>query len=227
MKIQQPEFKIEILSLLDSHKLKVMLAGVAIALILLVSTQPASAHHAFGGETPNNFFEGFLSGLAHPVIGVDHFAFVVAVGLLAALKEKGAIFIPIAFVFATLAGTVIHLLSFNLPLPEIIISASVLVLGIMLTMKNRPNLAWSIGSAAVAGIFHGYAYGEAIVGAEMTPLVAYLAGFALIQLIVAFFAFAVGTIIFKKADQPSLTLRFAGFAISGAGAAFLSSAILG
>ena len=97
----------------------------------------------------------------------------------------------------------------------------------MLAMKDSPNLGWLIGTAAIAGIFHGYAYGEAIVGAQMTPLVAYLAGFAIIQLIVSLIAFQVGKLTLRRiADQPSLMLRFAGFTIAGVGAAFLSSALL-
>ena len=81
---------------------------------------------------------------------------------------------------------------------------------------------------AVAGIFHGYAYGESIVGAEMTSVVAYLAGFAIIQLVIAFIALRVGKFTFKQVtERPSLSLRFAGFTIFGAGAVFLASAIFG
>jgi urease accessory protein len=202
--------------------------GLAISLVLLIAIEPATAHHALAGKTPNNFFEGFMSGLAHPIIGLDHFAFVVAVGLLAALKNKQGILIPIAFILTTLVGTGIHLLGIDLPFPEIIISLSVLAFGILLAQKNRLNLLWLIAAAAVAGIFHGYAYGESIVGAQMTPLVAYLAGFAIIQLIIALIAFRVGKFTLKQVtERPSLSLRFAGFTIFGAGVAFLASAILG
>lgn len=200
---------------------------LAIALLLIAAIEPAMAHHALGGETPHNFWEGLLSGLAHPVIGLDHFAFVLAVGLLAALKKKGAMLIPVAFVLATLGGTATHLVSIDLPFPEIVISASVVAFGIMLGIKESPPLFWLVASAALAGLFHGYAYGESIVGAEIKPLVAYLAGFAIIQLAIASMAFAVGKLTLKKAvDQPSLALRFAGFTICGAGVAFLTSTIL-
>ncbi len=196
-------------------------------LFLLFASQPAHAHHPFGGQIPQNMFEGFLSGLGHPVIGIDHFIFVIAVGLLAALKARKGIFIPISFILATIVGTGIHLQSIDIPYPEAIISASVLLFGIVLAMKDAPNLGWLIGAAGVAGIFHGYAYGEAIVGAQMTPLVAYLAGFASIQLTVALICFWVGKLTLKKVtDQPSLMLRYAGFTISGAGIAFLSSVLL-
>ena len=42
------------------------------------AAQKAMAHHAMGGRMPANFFEGFISGLAHPIIGLDHFAFIQA-----------------------------------------------------------------------------------------------------------------------------------------------------
>ncbi|NJO42735.1 MAG: HupE/UreJ family protein [Cyanobacteria bacterium CRU_2_1] len=190
----------------------------------LLAAMPAIAHHAFGEAIPRNGFEGFLSGLAHPIIGFDHFAFVVAIGLLAATKRQG-IWLPIAFLFAALAGAGIHLLSYDLPAPEVFISASVLIFGVMLTMQGSLNLLIMIGLGAIAGLFHGYAYGEAIVGAEMTPLVAYLAGFTAIQLGVATIAFVVGRLILKQPD--AIGFRYVGLILCGVGAAFLSSAIFG
>ncbi|MBP0020340.1 MAG: HupE/UreJ family protein [Cyanobacteria bacterium SBLK] len=205
---------------------RIPIFGSAIALFLL-AVPPAIAHHPFGGKTPANFIEGILSGMGHPIIGPDHFAFIVAIGLLAALKGKQGIFLPVAFVLATVAGTIVHLFGLDLPAPELVISASVLTFGVFLAIEESPNWAWLAGSAAIAGLFHGYAYGEAIVGAEMTPLVAYLVGFALIQLAIALAAFKIANLALKKvAEQPALALRFAGFTISGIGAAFLSSVIL-
>ena len=212
---------------LTSHFVKIEAIALSVSLSLLIAT-PASAHHPFGEITPSNLFEGFMSGLAHPIIGYDHFVFVVAIGLLAALKPQQGIFTPITFILATLAGTGIHLLSLDLPAVEVIISASVLASGVMLARKNNPNLIWLIGLAAIAGVFHGYAYGEAIVGAEMTPLVAYLSGFAIIQLVVSLLAFLTGKFILNQVgEKPSLPLRFAGFTICGIGSAFLSSLLLG
>ena len=49
--------------------------------MLAFSGVPAFAHHLMGGHTPATFGEGILSGLGHPVIGLDHFAAVVAVGV--------------------------------------------------------------------------------------------------------------------------------------------------
>jgi urease accessory protein len=198
------------------------------SLISLGMAAPALAHHPFGGQRPQNLFEGFLSGLGHPVVGLDHFAFVVAIGLIAAGIE-GGILIPISFAIATMAGTGIHLAAIDIPLLEIAIAFSVLAFGVMVALRQKLNAPTLAIIAAVAGIFHGYAYGEAIVGAEMTPLVAYLAGFALIQMAIALGAmylakFATG----KINEQSSLSLvQNLGWVISGIGLVFLSQAILG
>src|SRR5262249_61127194 len=58
------------------------LTVVVAAQILVPCIPPASAHHLMGGKLPGNAWEGFLSGLGHPIIGPDHFAFVVGVGLI-------------------------------------------------------------------------------------------------------------------------------------------------
>src|SRR3569833_574958 len=56
---------------------------------LFFAAEPALAHHVMGGRMPATFGEGFLSGLGHPVIGLAHFAAVVAVGCLAAALRAG------------------------------------------------------------------------------------------------------------------------------------------
>ncbi|VEP17320.1 hypothetical protein H1P_590012 [Hyella patelloides LEGE 07179] len=63
-------------------------SAIAFGLIFLVMVQPTLAHHPFDGRTPASFVEGFLSGLGHPIVGLDHFAFVIAVGLLAVFRKK-------------------------------------------------------------------------------------------------------------------------------------------
>ena len=191
----------------------------------LIAQKPAYAHHSMGGNVPSNFFEGFLSGLAHPLIGLDHFAFVIAIGLLAVGQVQGAL-IPAGFVLAAMVGTGIHLLSVDLPATEIIIAVSAIAFGAMLVKQNKPNWILQIVLGAIAGLFHGYAYGEAIIGAGMTPLFAYLLGFTLIQYGVAFGAFRFGSAAIGKFNtQPLSFLQLAGLAISSIGVVFLASSI--
>ena len=63
-------------------------ASAGAALIAVLSTTSAQAHHVMDGMLPSTFVEGLLSGLGHPIIGPDHFAFVVAVGLERILGEE-------------------------------------------------------------------------------------------------------------------------------------------
>ena len=194
-----------------------------LALSFLVFASPASAHHPMGGKTPSNFFEGFLSGLAHPVIGLDHLAFIVTVGLFAALKPQG-IFIPLSFVLSAMLGTGIHLLGVSIPVVELIVSGSILLFGILLAIKNSPKVLIMVALSAVAGLFHGYAYGEAIFGAQITALVAYLVGFTMIQLVISSAALFIAQKVLKgDFSQVSPNLKSAGLVICGIGAAFFAS----
>jgi urease accessory protein len=74
---------------------------------------------------------------------------------------------------------------------------------------------------AIAGVFHGWAYGESIVGAEPTPLIAYLVGFAATQYV---FAIGVGWIVrsvWQAGTPEAIKPRLAGAVAAGVGLAFL------
>jgi len=198
-----------------------------VPIFLLIFASKTLAHHPMAGQTPDNFLNGFLSGLAHPVIGLDHLAFVVASGLIAVGMEQGLL-IPIAFAIATLIGTGIHLQGINLLFPEGIIALSVVIFGVILTLKKglqtHSNL-YTIALATLAmlaGIFHGYAYGESIIGAQVAALVAYLIGFTVMQLAIASGAFFLGSVIKEKlAKQATLISKLIGLAIMAIGTTFL------
>jgi urease accessory protein len=204
--------------------------GIITVLCFFLIATPALAHHPLGGKLPGNCFEGIMSGFGHPIIGLDHLAFVIASGLLAVGITRG-ILIPIAFVIATGIGAGIHLQAIDLPIPEIMIAASVVLFGILLVIRQTQKLTINYtliiaGLAAVAGIFHGHAYGEGIFGAETTPLVAYLIGFTLIQLAISLGIYFIASQLIKSISIHSMT-RFAGFAIATIGLVFLSLAITG
>ncbi|MBE9140168.1 HupE/UreJ family protein [Nodosilinea sp. LEGE 07088] len=196
--------------------------SLAIFSILLSLAFPADAHHPSGGEISTTFLEGFLSGLGHPVIGFDHLIFVISIGLLASTVARG-FWIPIAFVSTALMGTGLHLMLVDMPMVEVIISASVLVSGILLAKLEKPNTALLAVLASVAGLFHGYAYGEAIIGATAVPLTAYLIGFTLIQAVIALSAYKVAAIVQRSSVVRPNFLRFAGFIAIGSGMAFLAA----
>jgi urease accessory protein len=187
---------------------------------LLLAPLQASAHHAMGGGVPDSLSAGLLSGFGHPVIGVDHFAFIVLVGLGVAFAPRRWL-TPLAFVLATVAGCLLQVSGVTLPLAEIVITASVVLLGAMVVSgKSYPPQLY-LGLFTLSGLFHGWAYGGSIVGAELTPLLAYLAGFATLQYaIIAGVTWVV--LSFWSATGPAaLRPRLAGAVAAGVGLAFL------
>lgn len=206
---------------------RVMRGGaIASALLTLLIATPAMAHHPFGGQAPKTIVEGLISGVGHPVLGFDHLAFVIALGLLAAVVRRGFT-VPLVFFLAALIGTGLHLGGANLPAPELVISASVLLFGALVTAHKTLNTLVVVALTALVGVFHGYAYGEAVVGAEPTPLVAYLIGFTAIQACIA----GVACLLSQRALNAErsvglISVHHAGFAIFGAGVAFLGNLLV-
>lgn len=189
-----------------------------------MSIGPALAHHPMGGVTPSTFMHGLLSGLGHPVIGLDHLAFIVAVGLCAGLVAAPLALLPGLFIGATVLGVGVHLMEANLPFAEAVIALSVLVAGAGIALRIAAPLAAWVALFGIAGIFHGYAYGEAIVGAEASPLAAYFIGFAAIQ-----FAIATGVALLVRRGSDVARAagpRIAGGAVAGVGLVFAAEALM-
>lgn len=198
--------------------------GLTAALTLIAS--PALAHHPMGGETPSTLFQGLASGVGHPIIGLDHFAFVLAAGAAAALIGR-VLPLALAFAAATVIGLVIHLNAYTLPWAEIVIAGSAALAGLLLLTRRAPGLVGWTALFGIAGIVHAYAYAEAIIGAEATPLVAYAVGLALTQGAIVFaVAWALRAI---AASSDSISLARGAQAIGGVsmaiGLVFLAQAV--
>jgi len=152
-----------------------------LATLLALMPLPAFAHHAMGGTTPSTVWQGFVSGIAHPVIGADHLAFLVAAGILAAGLSTGiGVLSILVFVLGGFFGSLVHMAGMGLGPVEAIVALSVLAAGLALLWRDVPAMLLP-AAFGLAGLFHGHAFAEAIIGAEATPLVAYLAGLALAQ----------------------------------------------
>jgi len=195
-------------------------AGFGAAVLSLLGSGSALAHHPLGGGTPETFMHGFLSGVGHPVIGIDHFAFVVAVGLVAAFAARRFVS-PLAFVVATMVGCLLHFGGLMLPMSELLIAVSVLALGAVVLSGKRLSDLTQIAAFSVAGLFHGFAYGGAIIGAEATPLVAYLAAFSLTQFLIAAGVMVLVTAVWRSADVKAIQPRLAGALVAGVGLVFV------
>lgn len=165
-------------------RLKLCLGMIA---IIAGSAAPASAHHVMGGSAPQSLFEGLLSGLAHPVIGMDHLAFVIALGLAAAFMSEGPKLV-VLFVLATIAGVLSRGMVAAVPHLELLVSLSIVLLGIGFAAKQlgRSHVWWTF--AIAAGLLHGFAYGESIAASPPIAVASYLAGLAMAQVMLALMA---------------------------------------
>ena len=190
------------------------------ATMLFATLSSAFAHHPLGGEVPTTMLHGLLSGIGHPIIGFDHLAFVIAVGLIAAFQSNRLV-MPLGFIAGTVAGTMLTLAAVTLPLAEIAITGSVVAAGTFAMRGKIAGLMPATLLAAVAGLFHGWAYGAAVVGAEATPLLAYLAGFGVTQLLIALGVGIVARQLWKVARADALQPRLAGALVAGVGLAYL------
>jgi urease accessory protein len=163
------------------HDMTVRFPRAAIlAVPFSLATFPAFAHHMMGGRTPSTFMEGLLSGFGHPVIGLDHFAFLVAIGIAVGIFGLNLL-LPVAFIVAMAFGVLLHVNGAGLPGAELVVAASVLLAGGLIAWgRPLPVAAWG-ALFAIAGLFHGYSLGESIYGADRSTLGAYLLGLVIIQ----------------------------------------------
>lgn len=135
------------------------LRNFTLATPLLLSPALAFAH-------AGHDHAGVLSGIAHPLLGIDHLLAMLAVGLWAAQQRGAARWaLPLAFVATLLLGGLAGFAGFRLPLMETGIAGSLLALGLLVALAVRPPLAVAAGLTALFAISHGIAH-----GLELPPL---------------------------------------------------------
>jgi urease accessory protein len=184
---------------------------------------PAFAHHVMGGQLPATFAQGALSGLGHPVIGIDHLAAVLAVGMLGAALRPGAALV-IGYVLAQMAGAAIHVDGITVPGIDVLVAISVLVLGAAAAARRGIGGLVALALFMLAGLVHGYALAETIVGAEPGPLTAYLAGLVMIQVTIALTVMLVAKRFVAAGRREPV--RLAGAVIVGVGLAVLAQQVV-
>lgn len=197
-----------------TYRLRISTLCAALAAVAL----PAQAHHAMDYNLPVTALEGLLSGLGHPIIGVDHLLFIIGAGVLAARLERGYL-LTLVFVLASMLAASARAMGAPWEMSELWIAGSLVVLGGIAIMMRDPSRRLVASLFAVSGLIHGYALAAAIVGAEATPLYAYFVGLTFIQCAIAIAAW--GSTRWLAARRPGLPLqRLAGIAVGVAGFMF-------
>lgn len=129
-------------------------AWLVLTLVVLLSPAAAAAH------VEGSAAGGFLSGVGHPVSGLDHVLAMVAVGLWGAQLGAPAVWIlPVAFPMVMAFGGMLGLAGLGLPGVEFGIAVSAVALGGAVLAEARPPLTVAVLLVGFFAIFHGHAHG--------------------------------------------------------------------
>jgi urease accessory protein len=165
---------------------------------------------------------GLLSGLEHPVSGLDHIVAMVSVGLWGAQLGAPAIWLlPLTFPLVMAVGGFLGLVGIPLPGTEIGIAASGILLGAAVLLELRPGLLPACALVGLFGLVHGHAH-----GAELPPggdALLYSLGFVVATGCLHLAGIAIGLV--HRWAWGARLLRAAGGMASGCGVYFLWQAV--
>ena len=200
------------LTLCRLHLLTVALIGLIISI-----PQTLQAHEAGAGG-------GFISGLTHPLFGLDHVVAMVAVGLWGGqLKNPAMWLLPVTFPIVMAIGGMLGARGLPLPFVEVGIAASAIVLGVMIAASIKPPLWVAATVVGAFAIFHGHAHGTEL--PEAAAPLAYGAGFVLSTGLLHAVGIAIGLLVDWEWGEK--VVRACGSAIACLGLYFLIGSVAG
>ena len=192
--------------------------SVLMTAVFICCSGAASAHD--GTQLP---FGAFLSGLTHPVLGLDHFLAMLSVGILSAQIGGRAIWtVPGTFVLIMALGGLLGWIDIGLSAIEVGIAFSVVALGTAIAIDKKVPIVVAMSAVGVFAVFHGYAHGQEMpeVANAVTYALGFMTGTALLHLL----GVVIGDISQHYA-RGKILLRLAGAGIAATGAMFLAGSI--
>ncbi|MDA0218330.1 MAG: HupE/UreJ family protein [Proteobacteria bacterium] len=130
---------------------------VLVAATLVATAMPAFAHTGVG---PHG---GLAAGFTHPLLGLDHLLAMIAVGLFAAARGGKALWlVPLAFVAMMAGGGALAMAGIQVPMVELGIALSVVVLGAAVALRLSLPVAGAMALVGAFALFHGHAHGAEI-----------------------------------------------------------------
>jgi urease accessory protein len=192
--------------------------AVLLAALVLMAVWPLVAW----GHVESGQAGGFISGLSHPVSGLDHVIAMVAVGLWGAQLGMPALWVlPVAFPMMMAFGGMLGLMGVPLPGVEIGIALSAVVLGALVLGQVRLPLIAAVGVVAIFAVFHGHAHGTELEPGQSAML--YSLGFVIATGLLHAAGITVGLI--HRWDLGRQALRGAGALVMAGGLYFLWGAV--
>ena len=104
--------------------------------------------------------QGFADGFTHPFLGIDHLAAMLMVGIWSMLNSRRVWLAPLTFIALLTVGALAGQQGFSIPQLEPLVAASVIVLGVMLTLPFALGTTTSLAVIAAFAFCHGLAHGS-------------------------------------------------------------------
>lgn len=187
--------------------MKSRLATLLALPITMLAYTPTAGAHSMGAEGA-----GFITGLAHPFMGLDHLLAMIAVGIWAAQAGGSAVWrLPLSFITMMAAAALIGASGFNLPALEPLIAGSVVLLGLMVVFAIRLPVNLSMLLVGLFAVFHGYAHGLEM--PQASSVILYGSGFVLATALLHLIGIGLGRVAFRQ----HLLSRLSGSIITLAG----------
>ena len=182
--------------------------------VTMLAYIPYADAHSMGAEGG-----GFITGLAHPFMGLDHLLAMIAVGIWAAQTGGNAVWrLPLSFIVMMTVAALISASGFSLPVLEPLIAGSVVLLGLMIVFAVRLPVKLSILLVGVFAVFHGYAHGQEM--PQASSVILYGGGFVLATTLLHLIGIGFVKITYRK----NLLSRLSGTMITLAGL-YLATAV--
>jgi urease accessory protein len=193
---------------------------LALALPATLALLPSAAMAHTGVSDVGGFWHGFW----HPITGLDHVLAMVLIGMLAwQLGGRALWLVPATFVLVMAVGGALGVAGTALPLVELAIALSVVVLGAAVALGIRAPVAVAMGIAGLFAIFHGQAHGVEM-PADASGL-AYGVGFMIATALLHLGGLGLGYLVGAAGDRYGVLVRSAGGLAAIAGIAILTGAL--
>lgn len=182
------------------------------ATALLIPVMPVQAHTGIG------MTEGYANGFLHPLMGIDHLLTMLGIGLWGRiLGGSSRWLLPAVFLIMMTCGAAVNFADFYVKSAETGISASVLILGLILCLDRSTQKGWALALVTLSAVGHGYMHAEEI-DAGIDAL-SYLSGFLSSTTLLLFFGASFG---FLSPSRLNITKKVFGLVCAVTGLTLLT-----
>ncbi|MDI1291498.1 MAG: HupE/UreJ family protein [Methylobacter sp.] len=114
-------------------------------------------------HTGGHIDHSLISGLLHPLTGIDHLLVLMAVGWIAAKQGgKAVLTFPAIFLALMASGALFNVYAVQIPFVEAFIALSLVAFGLLVTINQKQRAKILFLGVSFFAVFHGYAHAAEI-----------------------------------------------------------------